>query len=100
MSKIISRSGAGSSAVRRVTFSEGKGRMAVTYRSGKTYTYDGISKRRFNSIMKSASLGKAINQMKGKLGGTARLVRPGPGGLKSAMRARKRGDRSGGRSDG
>ena len=98
MAKIITRSGAGSSAVRRLTFSEGKSRMAVTYRSGKTYTYDGISKRRFGQITKAASLGKAINQMKGKVA-AGRLVKPGPGGLKSAMRARKRGG-SGGRTDG
>ena len=96
MAKIITRSGAGSSAVRRLTYSQSKGRMAVTYRSGKTYTYDGISKQRFTSITKASSLGKAINKMKGKLGGTARLVKSGPGGLKSAMRARKRGGKGSG----
>lgn len=100
MAKIITRSTPGSSAVRRLTFSEQKGRMAVTYRSGKTYTYDGISKQRFRSIMKSSSVGAAVNKMKGKLGGTARIVAKGPGGLKSAMRARKRSGSSGGRSDG
>lgn len=85
-----------SSAVSSISYNPQTKRMAVTFKSGKTYSYDNVSRQRFTSFSKAPSVGRALNRsIKPSVGKSARRVK---GSISKALRS-KRGGGSG-RSDG
>lgn len=85
-----------SSAITSSSYNPATKRMSVTFKSGKTYTYENVSRQRFTAFTRAKSAGSFINRsIKPSVGKSARPVK---GSLSRALRAK--GSGTGGRTDG
>lgn len=75
-----------SSAINRVSWNPANGRLSVTFKGNRTYTYDGVTRQRYNAMLKSSSLGRYISKnLKPALGKSVAKVAPKRGALARAM---------------
>ena len=51
-----------SSAVSRVSYNASLQRLSVAFRSGATYTFDGVSRQKFSALKRASSVGRFINK--------------------------------------
>jgi hypothetical protein len=76
---------ASSSAINRVVYNPALKRLAVEFKGGRRYTYDGVSRQRFEAIKRAPSAGRVINTMKQAVGKSVQKVSRSKGALRSAL---------------
>lgn len=52
-----------SSSVRAAGFDAGSGTLAVQFKNGRTYHYEGITAEQYSSLVGAKSVGKAANEL-------------------------------------
>src|SRR5262245_38489046 len=78
-----------STAIRRTVYAPGSQRLAVQFRSGKRYVYNGVSRQRMAAFRKASSAGAFLNaSIKKNL--KVKALGSGPGILRKALGVRKR----------